>query len=1409
MPPKKEKQRLSQAAKNRRCFHNSLRLKAQIHIEKEKGEFFASALVEFPGEISKIVEEPKKIQEKKKQNRKVVAKPVEPSLADLSIIDDDDDDTGGYVEPANGTNNDSKIERLNKQYDSDDDFSLEIMQGEQKMFLTDFARGKLIPYEEAVRLDLVKKKPQKEVVKEKVEAFVAPIFKNKAHQKFVDTIIMDKTAAKERKEKDGNKTFRIFDGIPKEIKTPAKKIEKRLSKFSYTPVAARFDDRLSGLLSSSSEVSFDPQSNFASTPIERTNKKSSVINKTLTIPQPKLDDEDNDVFEDEEASVSNVFDEIEEDSCNTAKDLTQIEEETEEERTKTPRPADCSLTEMLTDNESWNRKRSRTMQEHQQSTLQQQGTMMDMDITEKENIEEVQVAPQRKRTIQPQEKQLMRESRLSVMTNASAASSRRSSINSLMEEISLDDLDLDSLLGNRTVANSEGTMSRAQTAMTIHMDDESVLPFYLADVSLGAELSPIDQLLHVVGQTEAMKWTQFPKGTFTASNVKKLGEGAYGEVFATKYDGNPVAIKIVPIEADENNPIFDGLFNGGVMPTSSVVLPEVVVMKELTALNNIDGMNSSPNFISLTACHVVQGKYPAGLIKAWDLYAEKKESLNDRPSDYSSNLQTYITFVTANGGNDLESFVVSSENEIRSILCQLLLSLVVAEKELEFEHRDMHLGNVLIAKVEKADKLSYKFNDNLMTVNSFGVKANIIDFTLSRIKKEATTVFLNLENDDEIFKGQNDPQFDVYRRMRQNNNRDWQEFQPCTNLFWVEYLANRMIEEPICPKKVVTAKRRKELKTLFDQLGSFNTCADTFLDTEFFENFYAGRIQKMKRIIGLIDMDCFYAQVEQRDQPDLWGKPVIVVQHSRQGVLGGILAVSYEARTFGIKRGMTVTEAKAKCADLNVCHVPIGEYADKADIQKYRDASAEVFEVLNNIDSNIIVEKASVDEAFLDLSIYIEKILEVEQETELSDIIGALPTTHIADGNDKKETEDERIDRIAKFYEETKSDENQKKLMIAAIAIEDIRAKIREKTQFYCSAGIGNNKMMAKLVCARHKPRQQTIIPFQYVRDILKVTPIGDIRGFGGKMGAKIVEMLKIKTMGEILTIEFERVVEAFPEQHEYLKCVAEGYDDEPVRPRAESSSIAVSKNFPGRSAIQTVKEMREWLEGLTKELAKRLATDQAQNRRTAENLVFSLLTEDGKPQKTLKITSYHPEILIELLWKNIRSCNKSTDDVKWHPKVYNLHLGASRFSPGIPAANRAITDWLSNKKCLNENEESIYEPETADENDIEIIIEPSTSTKPNDSIIILDDDDEEEENNGKDEEYVEVDGQKISKNALKNMPTMLRKQYEHRIALEAARKLKESKSQPKKRKRGENLSNEKKNKKAKSNNLNTFFTKK
>uniref|UniRef100_A0A1I7U319 DNA polymerase eta n=1 Tax=Caenorhabditis tropicalis TaxID=1561998 RepID=A0A1I7U319_9PELO len=555
----------------------------------------------------------------------------------------------------------------------------------------------------------------------------------------------------------------------------------------------------------------------------------------------------------------------------------------------------------------------------------------------------------------------------------------------------------------------------------------------------------------------------------------------------------------------------------------------------------------------------------------------------------------------------------------------------------------------------------------------------------------------------------------------------------------------------------------------------------------------------MQRVISLIDMDCFYAQVEQRDNPTLWGQPVIVVQHSRQGVEGGILAVSYEARPFGVKRGMSVVDAKIKCPQLNVCHVPIGEYADKADIQKYRDASAEVFRVLNNFDSAIVVEKASVDEAFLDLTVYTQQKLDELRENEMIEdfvrtAIDHLPTTYLANGEDCKENDHLRERFLSEYISNSQESTENLLLLIAACAVEAIREHIHDETQFYCSAGVGNNKMMAKLVCARHKPRQQTLVPWRYVKEILRMTPIGDVRGFGGKLGNRIQEELNISLMGEILETEIHLLIESFPDQHEYLRAIAQGLCDEPVRPRKESSSIAVSKNFPGRLAIRTVQEMRKWVEGLTKELAKRLSTDQMENKRTAENLVYSLLTEEGKPQKTLKINNYQPDILLQQIWTAIKPQNKSQNQGEtgpWTPPVLNISLSATRFQPGIPALNRTISGWIEEKKhkkwvrknaVYDENdgrEDVIFEEPPPPKQQKKICSsKPSTSTIGSVEYIILDDSDEEEApppppQKTTNIDYITVDGKRISRQAFYHLPPEIKKQYEHRMALEEARQMK------------------------------------
>ena len=65
------------------------------------------------------------------------------------------------------------------------------------------------------------------------------------------------------------------------------------------------------------------------------------------------------------------------------------------------------------------------------------------------------------------------------------------------------------------------------------------------------------------------------------------------------------------------------------------------------------------------------------------------------------------------------------------------------------------------------------------------------------------------------------------------------------------------------------------------------------------------------RIIALIDMDCFYCQVEARENPELQGKPVCVVQY-KDYKGGGIIAVNYEARKFGVTRQMRGDDAKLR-----------------------------------------------------------------------------------------------------------------------------------------------------------------------------------------------------------------------------------------------------------------------------------------------------------------------------------------------------------------------------------------------------------------------------------------------------------------------------------------------------------------
>lgn len=132
----------------------------------------------------------------------------------------------------------------------------------------------------------------------------------------------------------------------------------------------------------------------------------------------------------------------------------------------------------------------------------------------------------------------------------------------------------------------------------------------------------------------------------------------------------------------------------------------------------------------------------------------------------------------------------------------------------------------------------------------------------------------------------------------------------------------------------------------------------------------------MLRWIMHVDMDAFFASVEQLDNPDLRGKPVIVGGQSCRGVVS---TCSYEARRYGVHSAMSMAEARKLC--------PHGEYVPVR-MRRYQEVSKKIMSIFH--DFTPLVEQLSIDEAFLDVS-GMEKLYHNTEE------IGWLIKKRIAD----------------------------------------------------------------------------------------------------------------------------------------------------------------------------------------------------------------------------------------------------------------------------------------------------------------------------------------------------------------------------------------------------------------------------
>ncbi|CAN8294702.1 unnamed protein product [Cochlearia groenlandica] len=328
-------------------------------------------------------------------------------------------------------------------------------------------------------------------------------------------------------------------------------------------------------------------------------------------------------------------------------------------------------------------------------------------------------------------------------------------------------------------------------------------------------------LLSACGQVQPSNFMEAFSKFCEPESIVKIGEGTYGEAF----QAGPCVCKIVPIDGDFR-------VNGEIQKRADELLEEVILSWTLNLLRECEteAENLCPTFIKTKDIKVCQGPYDPILIKAWEDWDAKHGSENDHP-DFPEK-QCYVMFVLEHGGKDLESFVLLNFDEARSLLLQVTAGLAVAEAAFEFEHRDLHWGNILLSR-NNLSILPFILEGKQLNIKTFGIQISIIDFTLSRINTGEKILFLDLTSDPYLFKGpKGDKQSETYRKMKSVTEDYWEGSFARTNVLWLIYLVDLLLTKKSFER---SSKDERELRSLKKRMEKYESAKEAVSDPFFSE----------------------------------------------------------------------------------------------------------------------------------------------------------------------------------------------------------------------------------------------------------------------------------------------------------------------------------------------------------------------------------------------------------------------------------------------------------------------------------------------------------------------------------------------------------------------------------------------
>lgn len=331
------------------------------------------------------------------------------------------------------------------------------------------------------------------------------------------------------------------------------------------------------------------------------------------------------------------------------------------------------------------------------------------------------------------------------------------------------------------------------------------------------------------------------------------------------------------------------------------------------------------------------------------------------------------------------------------------------------------------------------------------------------------------------------------------------------------------------------------------------------------------------RIVLHIDMDAFFAAVEERDKPRLRGLPIVVGADPKGGKGRGVVSTAnYLARAYGIRSALPISTAWRLSEEAVKKGKPRAVFLD-VNMRRYAEVSRAIMDYLRGVIANNarpterfqsfgrangrqnnanrpmggMLEQASVDEAYLQLG-------ELEIRNPNSEI------------RNKSKIQNSKYDAWG----------------IAEQKAIVIKEHIKKEFGLTCSIGVGPNKLIAKIAAGVRKPDGLTVVKPEAAQAFLDLMPAGAIPGIGPK-SAEALARLGARTIRELRGLSREKLQTLFGKWGLGMYERARGIDESPVVAEYEAKSIGEQETFEEDTLNPTilVAKLKELAHGVHRRL--------------------------------------------------------------------------------------------------------------------------------------------------------------------------------------------------------------------------------